>query len=152
MLLRGLNDVASDTGSLLRDTRLFAAFAAVTLAILALVALQFWLLTRSIGDGVPLEDAWLAFGVSQMAGMASLLPFGVGVSDGTMAATLASAGLTAEQAFAVAILVRLTVILPLLLLSAASYAFLTLSDSREVKARARLKPESVEASPTRPAA
>jgi uncharacterized membrane protein YbhN (UPF0104 family) len=113
---------------------------AVTLAIFAVIATQHWLLARSINADAGFVDAWLALGVSTIAAIASLLPFGVGVLDGSLAATLDRLGATLEQGGIVALLVRAAVTLPLILAAFACYLYLQGSGVRlDAKAAADLE-------------
>lgn len=116
--------LASQVERLLSNPALLASWSLTTFGLFAVVSLQFWLLSRGVGADATFEVAWLAYGLSQLAGIASLLPFGIGVSDGSLAATLAHFGSTTEQAAAVALLVRLAVTLPLVGGALFSYAFL----------------------------
>jgi uncharacterized membrane protein YbhN (UPF0104 family) len=109
---------------LFEDAALHARWATLTLSMLLLIALQYWLLARGVAGGVSLPEAWLALGVSTVAAVLSLLPLGLGVLDGSLAATLDRLGLTLEQGGVVALLVRATVTLPLVALAFLSYVYL----------------------------
>lgn len=107
-----VQDAADRLSWILEDRSLLALWSLVTVLILAVSALQIWLLARSISDVVDPAQAWVAFGGSQLAGIASLLPFGVGALDGSLAAILRKFGLTFEQGAGTAILLRLAVTIP----------------------------------------
>lgn len=109
---------------LLVSLPLYLAWSSLTLASFAVVALQFTLAARSIDAGLAFADAWVAFGGSVAATIASLLPLGLGVGDGSIAAIVNHAGVPFERATAVAVLVRALTTLPLLLAALASYAYL----------------------------
>jgi uncharacterized membrane protein YbhN (UPF0104 family) len=109
---------------LFEDAALHARWAALTLSMLLLIALQYWLLARGVAGGVSLPEAWLALGVSTVAAVLSFVPLGLGVLDGSLAATLDRLGLTLEQGGVVALLVRATVTLPLVALAFLSYVYL----------------------------
>lgn len=117
-------DVADRLEWLLRDRRLLLTWTTITGLIFGLVTAQFWLLSRALSDAVNPQEAWLAFGASQLATIASLLPLGLGAADGSIAAILRRAGMTLEQGTAVAILVRATITLPLGLAAVACYLYL----------------------------
>jgi uncharacterized protein (TIRG00374 family) len=109
---------------LLADARLLAAWSAVTVCVFAMSALQVHLLTAAVASGLSMDESWLAFGGSQLAGMASMLPFGLGVADGSLAAILDGQGLSIEQAAAVVVLVRGVMTLPWVAIGFASYFYL----------------------------
>lgn len=117
-------DVADRLQWLLRDRGLLLTWAMITGVIFSLVTAQFWLLSRALSDAVSPQDAWLAFGASQLAAIVSLLPLGLGAADGSIAAILRRAGMTLEQGTAVAILVRATITLPLGLAAVGCYLYL----------------------------
>jgi len=117
-------DVADRLEWLLRDRSLLLTWATITGLIFGLVTAQFWLLSRALSDAVSPQEAWLAFGVSQLAAIISLLPLGLGAADGSIAAILRRAGMTLEQGTAVAILVRATITLPLGLAAVGCYLYL----------------------------
>ncbi len=123
-LLRRLQRVAGRLRLLLGDRRLLALWSLLTAAIFAITTLQLWLLARSVSHAIRPEEAWTAYGASQLAGIASLLPLGLGAADGSLAALLRRMGTTFEQGTVVAILVRATMTLPLGLLAVASYLYL----------------------------
>ena len=109
---------------LVADRSLMVAWSLLTVALFALAAAQFTLLVASVNGGLDPSEAWVAFGASQLAGVASLLPLGLGVADGSLAAVLQRLGTTLEQGSVVAVLVRATVTLPLVLAALASYVYL----------------------------
>jgi len=107
-----------------RDQRTLAGWSAVTLVIYGVNTLQFWLLAESVGSEISAQEAWVALGASQLAGIVSLIPLGFGASDWSLAAILRRFGMTLEQGTAVAVLVRGATTLPLLLMAFASYLYL----------------------------
>jgi uncharacterized membrane protein YbhN (UPF0104 family) len=109
---------------LLRDRKLLAGWSMLTAAMFAIAMLQLWLLARSVSHAIRPEEAWTAYGASQLAGIASLLPLGLGAADGSLAALLRRMGTTFEQGTVVAILVRATMTLPLGLMALASWLWL----------------------------
>jgi uncharacterized membrane protein YbhN (UPF0104 family) len=116
--------VAGRLGELLDDRQLLLPWFLLTTTILAIATAQYWLLARSMSDAVTPLEAWFAFGASQLLAIVSLLPFGLGIADTSLAAFLRRAGMTLEQGTAVAILVRITSTLPLTLLAVACYLYL----------------------------
>ncbi|HZP57382.1 MAG TPA: lysylphosphatidylglycerol synthase transmembrane domain-containing protein [Dehalococcoidia bacterium] len=112
------------TRAMLRDGAGYAAWAAMTMGIFALVAAQFWLLARAIDSGVNPLEAWVAFAGSQAAAIASLLPLGIGAGDASLAGLMHRFGLTLEEGAAAAVLARLAIALPLGVAAIASYLYL----------------------------
>ena len=122
---------------LLQDPLLLLAWSVPTLASFGLVALQIHLLARAAATHVGFVDAWTAFGGSGVAAIASLLPFGLGIGDGSMAAILQSTGVELGRAAAIVVLVRAATTLPLVLLATISYVYLnheTVADTAPPKA------------------
>jgi len=106
---------------LLTSAPLLVAWSSLTLASFAVVAFQFDLLARSIDVEISIFDGWIAFGGSVFATIASFLPLGIGVGDGSIAAILNQTGVPFNQATAIALLVRALTTLPLILLAVVSY-------------------------------
>lgn len=123
-LWRRVVSILSQTRVLLDDWLLLMRWSAVSLAMFLLIAAQYWLLARAVGDGAGFGDAWLALGVSTFAGVAALIPLGLGVLDGSLAATLDRLGMTLEQGTVVALLVRGIVTVPLLIGATGCYFYL----------------------------
>ena len=111
-------------GALLHDPGLYVRWGACTLAVFALNGLQVWLVADSLHASASGLDAWTALGTSQLAGIASLLPFGLGASDGSLAAVLGKLGSTLQEGAAVAVLVRMTSTLPLIMIALGCYLYL----------------------------
>jgi uncharacterized protein (TIRG00374 family) len=118
---RGMASMAGRVRNLFGDWRLLLAWSALTLAMFALTTTQYWLLVRSVDADLSLSRVWVAYGVSAVATIVTLLPFGLGVGDGSLAAVLHRLGTTFEQGAAVAVLVRATVTLPLVLVALLFY-------------------------------
>jgi uncharacterized protein (TIRG00374 family) len=133
--------MANQVWSLLKDLRLTVYWSALTLATFAIVALQFRLAASSASADLSFVDAWAAFGVSAFAGILSLLPFGIGIGDGSTAAFLNVTGIPLEQATAIALLIRALVTLPLVIIAAGCYVFLTRSVPDERATPSRELPE-----------
>jgi uncharacterized membrane protein YbhN (UPF0104 family) len=118
-------DALARSADIARAPSGLAQWVLATCGIYAVNTLQFWLLARSVSDAISGPEAWVALGVSQLAGIVSLLPLGFGASDWSLAAILRRFGTTLEQGTAVAVLVRATITLPLLVLALLSYVFLS---------------------------
>jgi uncharacterized protein (TIRG00374 family) len=110
---------------LLTHPRHLAVFALSTGLIFAIYAAQLWLVAASVGIAVDPILAWGALGLAIVAGVLSLLPFGLGATDLVLAALLVSLGVPPPAAAAIAFGNRLVSTLPLGLLGAASYAWLS---------------------------
>ena len=142
---------ASPTGSLLRlpltdrvETIAYAVLdpiSAVGLWLTAPWGIVVWLITAvsrmvlssGFARGSELDILQLAvqagsiavyLGLSQLVGIISLIPLGLGAVDGSLAALLERFGMTLEQGAAVALLARLTQTLPLIIAAFACYAWL----------------------------
>jgi uncharacterized membrane protein YbhN (UPF0104 family) len=119
-----LNQSRDRLAWILDDRRLLAAWSAATAIILMTSAVQVWLLSRSVAGGIGPVQGWVAFGGSQLAGIASLLPFGAGAMDGSLAAILRRFGATFEQGAAAAVLLRLIITIPYGIAAILCYAYL----------------------------
>jgi uncharacterized membrane protein YbhN (UPF0104 family) len=119
-----VSDAADRLSWILEDRGLLAIWSLITVLILTMSMLQVWLLARSISDVVNPAQAWVAFGGSQLAGIASLLPLGVGALDGSLAAILRKFGLTFEQGAGTAVLLRLVVTIPYGITAIVCYLYL----------------------------
>ena len=124
-LIGRLRSMGGQLRFLLRSPGLLLPWFGVTAAIFAIATVQVWLLARSLEDVVSPTEVWIAFGASQLAAIVSLIPLGLGASDATLAATLNKFGMSLEGGTAVAILLRATSTLPLIILAAASWVYLS---------------------------
>lgn len=123
-LIARVRGVTARVADICEDVRLVASWTAQTFVIFALNTLQFWLLARGVAGGVSYHDAWLAFSLPTLAGVASFIPLGLGAFDGSIAAILSRVGMTLEQGTVVAILVRAALSLPMLLGALGCYVYL----------------------------
>ena len=130
-LIRGGFQMAKQLRFLLEQFSLLIQWSLVTITMFALISLQYWLLAGAVAGGIRWDEAWIALGVSTLAAVASLLPLGLGVLDGTLAAVLARLGSTLAQGSIVAVSVRATVTLPLLLAAFVCYLYLQRSDATD---------------------
>jgi uncharacterized membrane protein YbhN (UPF0104 family) len=103
------------------DGRLSLRFTALTVAVVALSAVQIQLLSAGVEVTLPIWIAAAAFALSQVIGSASSLPFGIGPADAVLIALLVHAGTSPSDALAISLLSRLTVTVPLGLAGAAAY-------------------------------
>ena len=110
---------------LLTNPRRLAVFAFTTALVFSIYTAQLWLVAWSVGIALDPVAAWGALGLATIAGVLSLLPFGLGATDLVLAYLLASLGVPAAAAAAIAFGYRLVSTLPLGLLGAVSYAWLS---------------------------
>lgn len=110
---------------LVGNARTLAAFVAACAGIFTVTTVQLILVGRAVGVTLEPLAAWGALGLATTAGVASLLPFGLGATDLTLAALLAVAGVSPPLAAAIALGYRLVSTLPLGLAGVASYAYLS---------------------------
>ena len=110
----------------------------MTAVMFIVVALQIWVLSRAVSHAVSPVEAWTAFGASQLAGIVSLLPLGIGAADGSLAALLRRMGTTFEQGTVVAILVRAVMTLPMGLVAVLCYLYLQRLGSGTEQCRGKL--------------
>lgn len=125
--LRYLLSMSAQVWALLKDLRLTLCWSSLTLVSFGLVALQFRLLARGAAADLSFLDAWVTFGASGIATIASLLPLGLGIGDGSIAAILHATGIPLDRSTAIAVLVRAAITLPLVLMAGASYVYLSLN-------------------------
>jgi len=123
---RSIIEATSQLRSLSADAGLVLSWSVVSVAVFVLMGLQVLLLARSVQADIGLHEAWLAYGGSTLAIIVTFLPLGIGIGDGSLAALLHQTGLSLEQGTAVAILVRGTITLPLLIAALAAYVPLSL--------------------------
>ncbi len=112
---------------LVGDARCLVAFATACAAIFTITTAQLILVGGAVGVRVDPLAAWGALGLATTAGVASLLPFGLGATDLTLAALLGVAGIPPPEAAAMAFGYRLVSTLPLGLAGVASYVYLSAS-------------------------
>lgn len=122
---RALQRVDAAVAGLLTDPRRAITFAVWTAIVFASYTGQLLLVAASIGRGIDPAAAWGALGLGIIAGVLSLLPFGLGSADLVLVALLGVAGVPAAEAAAIAFGYRVVSTLPLGLVGVVSYAFLS---------------------------
>jgi uncharacterized protein (TIRG00374 family) len=128
----------------LGDPGRLVAFAVACGAIFVITAAQLVLVGRAVGVVLDPLAAWGALGLATIAGVISLLPFGLGATDLTLAALLGVTGVPPLEAATMAFGYRLVSTLPLGLAGVMSYMYLSASlpdaglggVAREVRAEA----------------
>ncbi len=121
----GLVRMDATIAQLVTHPRHLAVFAATSALVFACYAAQLWLVAASVGIAIDPLACWGALGLAIVAGVLSLLPFGLGAADLVLSALLVSLGVAPPAAGAIAFGYRMVSTLPLGLLGAASYAWLS---------------------------
>jgi len=116
--------------ALMRAPVLLAATSAVTLVIFIAGGAQIWLVLDSLGHLVPITQAVAASTTSQVAGIISTLPFGIGSQDAILVTVFAGYGVTVSLAATVAVLLRAVTTLPQGLAGLAGYLLVEKPDVR----------------------
>ena len=98
--------------ALMRAPVLLAATSAVTLVIFIVGGAQIWLVLNSLDRLVPITQAVAASTTSQVVGIISTLPFGIGSQDAILVTVFAGYGVTVSLAATVAVLLRAVTTLP----------------------------------------
>ena len=122
---RGLQRVDAAVAALLTDPRRATAFAGWTALVFAAYTGQLLLVAAAIGRDIDPAAAWGALGLGIIAGVLSLLPFGLGSADLVVVALLGVTGVPTAEAAAIAFGNRIVSTLPLGVAGVASYAFLS---------------------------
>lgn len=124
---RSLQRVDAAVAGLLVDPRRALAFAGWTALVFASYTGQLLLVAAAIGRTIDPAAAWGALGLGIVAGVLSLLPFGLGSTDLVVVALLGVAGVPTAEAAAITFGYRVVSTLPLGLTGVGSYAFLSAS-------------------------
>jgi uncharacterized protein (TIRG00374 family) len=109
---------------LMRAPMLLAWTSAISLAIFIVSGFQIWLIIAGLDHRVPITQAVAAFATSQVAGILSTLPFGIGSADAVLVTLFAGYGVTITMAATVAVLLRAVTTLPQALAGLAAYLML----------------------------
>ena len=115
---------------LMRAPVLLAATSAVTLVIFIAGGAQIWLVLDALGHLVPMTQAVAASTTSQVAGIISTLPFGIGSQDAILVTVFAGYGVTVSLAATVAVLLRAVTTLPQGLAGLAGYLLVEKPEAR----------------------
>jgi uncharacterized membrane protein YbhN (UPF0104 family) len=122
---RSLGRVDTAVAGLLIDPRRAIGFGAWTAVVFAAYTGQLLLVAAAIGRPLDPVAAWGALGLGIIAGVVSLLPFGLGSTDLVVAGLLGVTGIPAAEAVAITFGYRIVSTLPLGLFGVASYALLS---------------------------
>ena len=103
---------------------------AVTMVIFATSGAQVWLVFAGLDHRVPITQAVAAYTASQVAGILSTLPFGIGSADAILITVFAGYGVTVTLAATVAVLLRAVTTLPQALAGLVAYLLVDQPTSR----------------------
>jgi uncharacterized membrane protein YbhN (UPF0104 family) len=123
-IVRPIREGIDSVAGLATDPLLVVRWGTLTVLMIAIASAQYWLIARSLGRGIDFNEAIVSLGASQLAGIITLLPLGLGSADATLVSLWDRFGLASEEGASGAVLVRLVVTLPLIVLAVASYLFL----------------------------
>jgi uncharacterized membrane protein YbhN (UPF0104 family) len=115
---------------LLRDAVATGGTAVLSVAIFGIMAAQTWLVVDALGLQLSAAEAWTALGAALLAGIVTFLPLGLGTFDATFAAVVGAAEGGFSAGAAAAVLLRVTVTLPMGLAAFASYVYLVSTGRR----------------------
>ncbi len=107
--------------NLMRSPLLLAWTSALTLVNFIAMGAQLWLVMLALAHRVPITQAVAANSTSQVAGIISTLPFGIGSQDAILVTVFAGYGVTVSLAASAAVLLRATTTVPLALAGLAAY-------------------------------
>jgi uncharacterized protein (TIRG00374 family) len=127
--------MAEAVDALARHPLLQLQFCILTAIVFLLSGLQIWVLVMSVGAIAPLSADIAGYCLSQVGGSISTLPFGLGAGDTVLVVLLLRAGVAAQAATAVAVLLRLSTTLPMALC-----AILTWMHLGATRRRQRIEP------------
>jgi uncharacterized protein (TIRG00374 family) len=116
--------------ALMRAPVMLAWTSFVTMVIFVVSGAQIWLVIDALSHRVPITQAVAAYATSQVAGILSTLPFGIGSADAILVTVFAGYGVTVSLAATVAVLLRAVTTLPLGLAGLAGYLLVEKPDSR----------------------
>jgi len=107
--------------NLMRSPLLLGWTSALTLVNFIAMGAQLWLVMLALAHRVPITQAVAANSTSQVAGIISTLPFGIGSQDAILVTVFAGYGVTVSLAASAAVLMRATTTVPLALAGLAAY-------------------------------
>jgi len=117
---------------LMRSPFVLAWTSFLTLIIFVCGGVQVWLVLDALGHIVPVTQAVAGSTTSQVAGIISTLPFGIGSQDAILVTVFAGYGVTVALAATVAVLVRATSTVPQALAGLVAYLLVEKPDRRPV--------------------
>ena len=117
----GAFDMVDNFRQLLRSPLLLTETSAITMAVFILSGLQLAVLLMGLGDSIRITQAVAVFATSQVAGILSTLPFGIGAADAIMVTVLAGYGVSVGDSATAAVLLRAVSTLPQALAGLVAY-------------------------------
>ncbi len=124
-------DMTDNLRRLVRSPLLLTQTSAITIAVFVLSGLQVMLLLTDLGAAIHITQAVAVYVTSQVAGILSTLPFGLGAADAILVAVLSGYGVGVADSATAAVLFRAVSTLPLALAGLLAYALLRAGTSRE---------------------
>lgn len=125
-----LGEPLDDIRTMLAGPGVVPAIAGLTMAAFVLAAMQVWLLAAGAGGPIPLWAGLGAYGLSQVGGILSTLPFGLGAGDLLLDALLTRIGDQLSAGVSVAVLLRAVTTVPFAVAATAAYPLLRRSRPR----------------------
>jgi len=107
--------------NLMKAPVLLAVTAALTIVNFVVMGAQLWLVMLALSHRVPITQAVAANSTSQVAGIISTLPFGIGSQDAILVTVFAGYGVTVALAASAAVLLRASTTVPLALAGLGAY-------------------------------
>jgi len=107
--------------NLMQSPLLLAWTSGLTLLNFVAMGAQLWLVMLSLAHRVPITQAVAANSTSQVAGIISTLPFGIGSQDAILVTVFAGYGVTVALAASAAVLLRAATTVPLALAGLGAY-------------------------------
>jgi uncharacterized protein (TIRG00374 family) len=114
--------MADNLRRLLRSPLILIQTSAITIAVFIFSGLQVMLLLTGLGDAIHITQAVAVYATSQVAGILSTLPFGLGAADAILVAVLSGYGVSVADSATAAVLFRAVSTLPLALAGLVAYA------------------------------
>ena len=118
----GAFDMVENLRQLLRSPILLTQTSAITLVVFVLSGLQVALLLAGLGVSVRITQAVAVYATSQVAGILSTLPFGLGAADAILVTVLAGYGVAVGESATAAVLLRAVSTVPQALAGLVAYA------------------------------
>ena len=118
--LRGLDQLRG----ILSSPLVLAQASAATLAIYAISGLQMWVLVDALGHHAPITQMVATYAISQVGGILSTLPFGLGPADLLTVGAMSRYGFDLSLGAVVALLFRLLSTLPMAVAAIPAYLLL----------------------------
>jgi uncharacterized protein (TIRG00374 family) len=118
----GALEMADNLRRLLRSPLILVQTSAITMGVFVISGLQVMLILAGLGDAIGVTQAVAVYATSQVAGILSTLPFGLGAADAILVAVLSSYGVSIADSATTAVLFRAVSTLPLALAGLIAYA------------------------------